>query len=221
VLASTIITCEGREGQLEKTRSQARAFGLDPLVLSTPCSPPSVEDNLWKAYMAAHHAWEGGTGLLFLEDDVDLAPDFPRFLQMAEDLGEVTTFILFRESLYPGPEYVNPREPVVPRLVRLVRSSVRARRGFHGSQALYLPPKAVEAVLRDAEHFVTPGGLPLETLTGSARRHGFDFWVKDKADDIYCAFPNPVQHREEVPSTFSGKVTRFKSRSYNLERDWT
>lgn len=216
-MKTTIITCDGREEQYDKTFAQVTAMGLTPIPLRSACQPPSVEDNLWKAYRAAQHAAEDEDGLLFLEDDVDFNEHFPRFLNAAVDKGVLTTFILFRESLYPGPSYSNPSrdKPNVGHLVPLNRAAVKARRGFHGSQAIYLPPHGVERLLGASERFVQADGSPLEA--GSEKRHGFDFWVKDNAHllgGLFCAWPNPVQHREEAPSTFNGKVTNFRSRTY-------
>lgn len=220
-----IITCDERRVELDSTLAQLEAVGIQPdAVLGGPCLG-QVEDNRWKAFKLAVHAYYSEPepqGLLFLEDDIDIDPLFPEFLKRAESHDLVTTFCVMRNSLYPddferGAKFkaAKSRRGVQGRLVRLEQPRVEARRGFHGSQALYLPPRAVWAILEDDREFVDADG---GRYAPGTIRHGFDFWLKDHARElggIYAAWPNPVQHRSP-PSTYGGTGV-FKSDSYGLE----
>lgn len=220
-----IITCDERRVELDSTLAQLEAVGITPdTVLGGPCLG-QVEDNRWKAFKLAVQAYyrsEHPEGLLFLEDDIDIDPLFPEFVQRARAHGLVTTFCVMRNTLYPDGFERQARfkgaaaeRGVQARLVKLHEGRTEARRGFHGSQALYLPPHALEAILEDDRAFVDTDGkaYPAGTI-----RHGFDFWLKDHARElggIYAAWPNPVQHRSP-PSTYGGSGV-FKSDSYGLK----
>lgn len=220
-----LITCDERGVELDSTLAQLAAVGIEPdAVLGGPCKG-LVEDNRWKAFklaVQAYYSQPEPQGLLFLEDDIDIAPTFPEFLKRAVSHDLLTTFCVMRPSLYPdgferGAKYraAKSRRGVQGRLVKLHEARSEARRGFHGSQALYLPPRAVAALLEDDRAFVDAdgGAYPAGTV-----EHGFDFWLKDHARElggIYAAWPNPVQHRSP-PSTYGGKGV-FKSDSYELE----
>ena len=223
-VTTTILTCHTRVEEALLTASQADAFGLESRVVLEDCEPPRVENVLRGAWRAMQMAREEGTGLLFLEDDVDFSRHFPTFLQMAVENDLLTTFIVFRDSLYPDgfeTAAMYAEGKARGQLVRLHDGRVAARRGFHGSQALYLPPRVLEAASEDRGTFVREDGLPLEPLRNE-KRFGFDFWLKDRAADfggIFAAYPNPVQHRNRVPSSFGGKGV-FRSRSHNLQPVW-
>lgn len=217
-----IITCIERGAELSETLCQLSEVGLSPdQTLSSPCAG-SIEDNRYKAYHLANRAYALDWGLLFLEDDIDVAPTFSEFLRRAVAHNRLTTFSLLRNSLYPqGYEsrrrFMAAKDPrgYLGELVRLPDAPVQARRGFHGSQAVYLPPEMVQALVEAREDFVDDdeSRYPPGTV-----RHGFDFWVKDNVHrfgGLYAAHPNPVQHRSP-PSTFGGKGV-FQSDSYGLD----
>lgn len=225
-VTSVVISCKQRAAELAKTEAQLAKAGIYPHVLSMACDPPSIEGNLWGAYVACMTAEANKNGLLFLEDDIDVRPSMRQFLAAAVELDQVTTFILFRDSLYPPGFEANQRleAGAAACLVRLQDEYVGQRRGWHGSQAVYLPPRAVRAVLDDHQHFVRREGAGVTMLQPGPKRDGFDFWIKKHAVELgglYCAYPNPVQHRNDAPSTFSGKVGSFVSQSYRLTPVWT
>lgn len=226
-VTSVVISCKQRAGELAKTEAQLVKLGIYPHVLRMPCDPPSIEGNLWGAYVACMTAEANGNGLLFLEDDIDVKPSMEQFLAAAVEFDHLTTFILFRDSLYPPGFEANQRlegRRAAASLVRLEDHLVGQRRGWHGSQAVYLPPRAVRAVLDDHQHFVKREGAGVQRLEPGPKRDGFDFWIKEHAVELgglYCAYPNPVQHRNDAPSTFSGKVGSFVSLSYRLDPVWS
>jgi hypothetical protein len=210
-----MISCKQRLNERELTLKQLDAVGIAPTVIEYACEPPSIENNRHGAYTAAKMAYNNKSGLLFLEDDIDVnAPLFEVALNAAVRDEVLTTFILFRETLY-GESIKGAVRGRQCSFVKLVDDLVAARRGFHGSQALYLPPYAVERVLQDKNNFVDDNEnvLPLGSI-----EHGFDFWIKDHARELgglFCVYPNPIQHRGPT-STFGGAdMSRFRSRSYD------
>lgn len=221
-----MISCAQRREERAKTLSQlAQTITLDVDVLEMPCEPPSTEANRWGAFTGAERALDHGAGMLFLEDDIDINLEtFDDLVDYAQWSGYITTFCIMRDRLYPdGFERDWKREAKsrggtgYASLVRLPRGPSEARRGFHGSQALYLPPHALWAILRNQEAFVNKDGTQKEPGTIP---HGFDFWVKENAwgsdlGGIYAAYPNPVQHRSVAPSMFGGTGT-FQSASFGL-----
>ena len=183
-----MITCFERKGELAKTLPQLDRVGLYPdVTLMSPCAAGgSVEDNRYKAYHLAKMAVEADDdGLLFLEDDIDVADTLPGFVRRARSHGLLTTFCVMRNSLYPeGFESkmrfaaAKSKRGVQGKIVELPLGPAQARRGFHGSQALWLPRPVLEAVLEARESFVDADGERCERGT---IEHGFDFWVKDNA----------------------------------------
>jgi hypothetical protein len=184
-----MISCAQREAERRITLDYFEELGIRPTVTISPCDPAGPSLNRHAAWHAIRpHA---GSGVLFLEDDIAPRGELLAFLEAAERLGKVTTFCLLRDSLLP---FTPPPEGrVTARLVRLVGDRVSARRGFYGTQAVYLPPHATEAVTAAQGDFVEADGGP--QVDGG---DGFDFWLKQHAVElggIYAAFPSPVQHR--------------------------
>jgi hypothetical protein len=216
-----IITCDGREQEYRNTLSQLVALGAPPdITMSGPCYG-RVEDNRYKAFKMAVYAKGQGSGLLFLEDDIDLAPTLPDFLQRAVAHERLTTFCVMRDSLYPDNferrmkfMSASAERGVQGGLIELPLERVQARRGFHGTQAVYLPPVVLETILESPDEFVGPDG---QRADFGSIRHGLDFWLKDNAHHfggMWAAYPNPVQHRS-APSTYGGTGI-FTSSSYGL-----
>jgi hypothetical protein len=79
-------------------------------------------------------------------------------------------------------------------LVPLDPDEAYTKRGYYGTQAVYLPARVVQHVHAIAwTEFVGEYGAPLEKAPS-----GFDFWLKDHALEfggLHTVIPNPVQHR--------------------------
>lgn len=224
-----MISCRQRVEEREDTLAQLAKAGIVPTVIHMACDPPSIEANRYGAFVAAEMAAANGDGLLFLEDDIDIDPKFPEFIQTAINADVVTTFCVMRDRLYPEGYEAGQQSRVKQlgaaraELVELPLHTLQVRRGFHGSQAIYVPPRVVDLILnRDGLDFVdfvqvesmwvgrqkAPGGID----------HGFDFWLKEHAHEfggIYAAYPNPVQHRCRAPSVFGG-TGKFVSASFGM-----
>lgn len=224
-----MISCAQRVAERENTLDQLHeAFPTPVRVLEMPCEPASIEANRWGAFTGAEEALDRGSGMLFLEDDIDVNHEtFADLIRYAVEYQVITTFCVMRDRLYPDNFEQRWRQDAkrsggVGRaaLVKLPRTPSEVRRGFHGSQALYLPPHALWAILRDQGAFVNKDGTQKEPGTIP---HGFDFWVKENAwgsdlGGIYAAYPNPVQHRSVAPSMFGGSGV-FQSRSFDLDAE--
>ncbi|MCA1806627.1 MAG: hypothetical protein LC687_02010, partial [Actinobacteria bacterium] len=182
-MKSAMISCvQRRDTERPITLRELAKVGIHPHVVESPCNPAGGPQNRQAAFRALQRA--GGEGLLFLEDDIIVNEFlFPDMLHQAEERGVVTTFTCFRDSLHPKGTF----DSMTPRLVKLVNT--QERRGFYGTQAIYLPKWAVELALEDWASFVNEDGSPLPAC------HGFDFWIKNHIPNIYMAFPNPIDHR--------------------------
>lgn len=191
-----MISCVQRENtERPRTLAQLNAVGVIPRVTESPCDPAGGPLNRYATWTALKRV-KGDC--LFLEDDIDVNPDtFLDFLDMASRSDKVTTFTCFRKSLHPRGTLDG--SDMTPRLVRLVNT--KERRGFYGTQAIYLPAWAVQMVKDSWQEFVKSDFTPLGECDG------FDFWIKNNIDEILMAFPNPVEHR--APAKMKN-VTRGK-----------
>lgn len=180
-----MISCrQRRDTERPITLQELRKVDIRPIVVESACDPACGAENRRVSWEALQHIPEGG---LFLEDDILVNERlFPRMLDMAVDLDAVTTFTVFRQSLHPPGTF----DDLTPRLVRMVNT--QQRRGFYGTQCIYLPKWAVERAYEAEHEFVQPDG---SALPGQDRVHGFDFWVKENFPILFMAFPNPVEHR--------------------------
>lgn len=210
---AVMISCaQRRDTERPRTLAQLSAVGIETMVTESSCDPAGGPLNRYATWTALKAV---GDDCLFLEDDIDVNPDtFLDFLDMAKRSGKVTTFTCFRKSLHP-PGTLDSSD-LTPKLVRLVNT--KERRGFYGTQAIYLPAWAVQKVKDSWQQFVKSDFTPLDEC------HGFDFWIKNNIDEILMAFPNPVEHRAppkmknitrgEPAGNVSG--TMHRSLSYHL-----
>ena len=187
---SVMISCVHRRNtERPRTLDQLANAGLNPVVIESACDPAGGPLNRLAAYQALQVL--GSDGGLFFEDDIDVnAALFTKVIDLVVPLSKVTTlFVPKRWSLHPTEVLtaLAGRTPIPLRVLPLVNT--RERRGFYGTQAMYLPGDFVLSALRCRNDFMTPDGLPLSSCDG------FDFWIKEHAQEIYGAFPNPVQHR--------------------------
>jgi len=183
-LACVMISCQQRSHARSETIPQLQAVGIEPRVFLSPCDPPSQKSNGMVSGQALAWAAETGKDVLFVEDDIDLGPDFPWYLEHAPDA--VTYFYIN--------EQVNGRMQKLygPRLADdVLRGRPLARRflqprtfiGLFGTQCVLIPKR-----------FVAPLALEL-----TRPRMAFDGHLPHFADHhahpIFIAVPNPVQHR--------------------------
>lgn len=207
---SVMISCvQRRYTERPRTLAQLARANIRPVITESSCNPAGGPLNR----LAAWNAISAVRGdCLFVEDDIDVNSDLMGdFLDMAKASDEVVTFTCFRESLHP--KGILAKKDSSPRLVEMVNT--KDRRGFYGTQAIYLPAWAVSNVKASMQDFVKMDGSPLDDSDG------FDFWIKENIGKILMAFPNPVQHRDppkmrSITNGESGKRGTHKSLSYHL-----
>src|SRR5690606_41444976 len=92
-----MVSCAQRESARALTIPQLEKAGVAVTVLLDDCAPPvqTPPGNGPIGLKAVRHAMAmGWEHVLIVEDDIDLAPDFPMFLTAALDVGAVTYFYL-------------------------------------------------------------------------------------------------------------------------------
>lgn len=171
---------------------------MDPIVLSGGCDPPSPTDNRGKAETAVRMALDAGADLLFCEDDIDLATDFPAALRAARHADQAVTFYLEKPYTHP-PVYErmwmrNKPAPVGFYPVRRFKGS------WYGAQCILLPLE----VLRTLVFGVNPG-------------NPVDHWLRAHLTRMLVALPNPAQHRN-APTLVEERKTRI-SPTFHLPRE--
>jgi len=185
-----MVSCVQRAEVRAETLRQFHALGIHPHVLTDPCTDPTPAAVLRNAYVATAPHADSPTGVLFVEDDIDLnAATFERFVLMAVDAARITTLCLLRHRLLP--DWVTQDAESLPAsLVELRDYDVRF--GFHGTMCVYLPQVVVERIRANPSEFMRSDGLPIQGADG------FDFWLKMNARQfggMFAAIPNPVNHR--------------------------
>ena len=188
-MRSVMISCVQRRDERALTLPQLIAADLNPVVIESPCDPAGGPLNRLAAYQALQVL--GSNGGLFFEDDIDIdRAIFGEAVRLAAETNEICTlFLPRRPSLYPTGVLTAIAAGVPIPLHAAKLENTRDRRGYYGSQAVYLPGHFVMGALRLRSLFMTQDGLPLPEADG------FDFYIKDEARAIYGVFPNPVQHR--------------------------
>lgn len=178
---------------------QLEAAGIEPLILeSTYAGEHTDAEVRRRGYDALQHH-HPDLGLLFFEDDIVVnAALFKRHLELAIAAQRVVAFCALNRRHYQAGVIGQPRLPV--RLDPIPGYS--EDRGFHGSQALYLPADLCRFGLEHPEMFMAEDGGPLtqpailpDHLRGKVC--GFDFWIKHHAalvGGILAAIPNSVDH---------------------------
>lgn len=185
-----MVSCLSRTLARSLTIPQLQAVGLDPKVFLDPCEPRDDRPELgnkWIADEALAWAVEFERPVLFLEDDVDLAPGFPATLDAALRVGEITYFYLNEtpermEGLY-GPELAARLIAGQPTPVAL--TPARTVVGLFGTQAVLLP-HATAVRLR---HFIPK--------TRKAIDAALQLLITRDRAPVRVATPNVVQHRHD------------------------
>lgn len=179
--------------------------GVHPFIQESS-EPPAREENRRVAYQALLEAYARGSAALFLEDDIEADEYLPWALESAAHTNRIC--YLYLAGTYT-PRAVDEwlqdadRDRALPfgmaRLDLDGHPSIGGRpdrsgwRTLVGSQAIYLPAWAVDAVIRDARYWVgdqTSFDIYLRTLALER--------VIDHHDDSWWPVtfvPNPIQHR--------------------------
>jgi len=197
-----MITCPPRREERARTLAQFERHGLDVTVFLDPAPIPSPAANRSNAERAIHAAVNADSDLLLVEDDIDLASDFPLALIAARGRGPVTFWLDKPHTHPPAWERViegGGTQPVGFYPVRRFKGS------WYGSQCLLLPLEVLRALQR-APHFGVPTGNP------------FDRWVREQLEGLMVALPNPVQHRSP-PAVVDPNRKRRISPTYHMRRD--
>lgn len=208
-----MVSCEQRVEVRAQTLRQFHSLGHHPKVILDPCHDPTPAAVLRNAYNAVAPHDGDARGVLFVEDDIDLnAGTFDRFVRMAMESKTITTLCLLRHSLYPA--WVAEDTTELPGCLVKLRD-YDARRGFHGTMCVYLPPAVVSRIRGSPSEFMDDLGNPIPDA------HGFDFWLKTHATEyggMLAAIPNPVNHRPGV-SMWGNKpdvIQDFQSTTYRM-----
>lgn len=215
-VTTTVISCQQRHQARAETIPQLERVGLTPTVVLSPCDesqPAGGRGNALAASQAREAALEAGGDWLFCEDDIDLAPDFPRYLELAQRAGRITYFYLHDVPHRMSRRYglaltsaILAGQPITAGLYELGTNE-----NLTSSQCVYIPQRLV-------------GRLPFATLAAGERP--FDVWLSRvmSAEGItpLVALPHPVQHRQVRVARAQPdvKAPDKHSRSFALERRW-
>lgn len=199
-VTAVLISCRQRDRARELTLPQLAAVGIHPQVFLDDClltDTVTELGNKWVGERALRWALEQHPNrpILFLEDDIDLAPDFPAALEMAV-AENLTTYMyinelsrhdnqtfLRMERLY-GTKLADQLKRGVPTRLRLKQA--RSYVGLYGTQAVLIPTTIAQSLL--------------DTYLARARK-AFDaalqICLQDKNTPALIAAPNVVQHRHD------------------------
>lgn len=186
-----MVSLASREAARGLTIPQLHAVGLDVRVfLDNAPEPPEGRRRGNKAigFQAIRESLAAGLPILFTEDDIDLAPDFTRYLNAALRHG-VTTYLYLNERPdrmrrhYGEDAYqlIAGKRPMPRRLVRTSHYW-----GLFGTQCVLIPHAVAEGLLGTPEHH------PDASFDGTLLRH-----LALTSAPILVAVPNPVQHRHD------------------------
>jgi hypothetical protein len=197
-----MITCAQRASERARTLRQFEDFGLPVRTFEDACDPPSPAGNRRNGERVLAWAAEKATDLLFVEDDIDLAADFPRALWAARMLGGPVTFWIERERHHPS-GWLDATDATVP---PAAFAPIPVMHGWYGTQCVLLPLESVLVAVGSREF-------------GNGRSPPIDIFLRRAGalEGLRIALPNPVEHRS--PVTLSNpKRPRRVSRTYHLPR---
>ncbi len=199
-VTAVMVSCQQRTTARRLTIPQLKAIGITPRLFLDDCVLTKEKTELGNKWIGQKAiAWALETHptkpVLFLEDDIDLAPDFPRALADAITTG-VTTYFYINEmnphdsktkqriaNLY-GPQLADSITARQPLPVRAVRAITYA--GLYGTQAVLLPAnvarlvvdqyvgevrKAIDAAVQKC---LTLEGLPVNVIVPNVVQHRHD-----------------------------------------------
>lgn len=94
-----MLSCEPRHAARALTLPQLRAAGLEPRAFLDDCTPRPERPEIGNKWIGAEALrWAGGEDVLIVEDDIDLAPDFPAALELARATGEIAYLYVHEEA---------------------------------------------------------------------------------------------------------------------------
>lgn len=199
----------------EAEAASLRDRGYEVIVNGQPEKGYGGRNNCSAGNVAFQTALERGTDLLYCEDDLLLAPDFPAFLKLARQTPDAVTYFYIhdgRGDKAAAQKYSHPvweaikraryyHEPFQP--AGLYR--VRDHRNLNSGQCIHLPLK----VLRT---------LPVDELATSDM--AMDMWIQDRVHlagiPILVALPHPVQHRHDRTGRSPSPNPNKRSESFDL-----
>jgi hypothetical protein len=204
-----MISCAQRASARAATIPQLEAHGLTVTPVLDDCvEPVPPGSNARVGARAVNLALEHDGPVLFVEDDIDTAPDFGLFLDTALDTGGFVWFYLndrpdrlrhwFQADV--AASIIN-REPQARRLV-----PARRRDFLYGSQCVLVPGDAVAEVKR----LVDRGDV--RAFDGVLNRAAQAY-----AGRVSICVPHPVQHRHDRTAR-TGEWRVKRSMSFDLER---
>jgi hypothetical protein len=191
-------THRSRSLECARTLAQLDRMGVWPTVFVDDNPSPNSAGNRRNGERVLTWARSLDADLLFLEDDIDVAPDFPAALAAAREVDAPVTFWLDQPHQHPEWDRVG-FYPLASTL------------GWRGSQALLLPLSRVQRAC-GARAF--GDGLPPP----------IDIFLKHTGalDGLLVALPNPVQHRSPASVVDPRRPVRV-SPTFGLPRvgDWS
>lgn len=190
---SVMISCWQRaSGERARTLTELGALGITPVVTESSCDPAGPSLNRHAAWHALSNAPPGP--VLFVEDDITPSEHLPWALEAAQDLDVLLDLNLKRRRLLEGALTIAGIGSIT--FQRLAREQVEQRRGWFGTQCVYLPEHAVEVVKAAKADFVNTDATP------KPAEHGFDFWLKEHAEELggMHALDPPAVHHRNPPS---------------------
>lgn len=218
-LRTVMISCHQRQPARDVTLPQFHQIGITPKVfLDHACDPSSVGTTGRVATPALEWAAQKPGPVLFIEDDIDLAPDFRWHLEQAIALDAVT-------YLYLNDSAKRLREHHGDELAARILSGGPIPRGAYalvepratyGTQCVLIPErlvgKAVE-LATEAKHLARAFDSRLQLWLMQQHqqpRGGERAWVM---------LPHPVQHRQDRTGRHGPLPRPRESLSYGLP--WT
>jgi hypothetical protein len=201
-LAIGMISCRQRQEERAITLAGFDRAGLRARVFESACDPPSAAANRANGERVLTWAAQDGVDLLFVEDDIDLAPDFVVALAAARDLDAPVTFWLESQRQHPT-AWLNATPGAPPTAEFATTDSMI---GWYGTQCVLLPFARVQVALAHRDF-------------GNGRSPPIDIFLRRSGalDGLRIAFPNPVEHRSP-PTLVNQKRPRRVSRTFNLPR---
>lgn len=205
-----MISLTARHAAREATLPQLHAAGIHPTVILDDGDGQSGNGAV--GLRAVQHARSANTDwTLILEDDIDLAPDFPAFLTHAQSRDEAVTYF-----------YLNDRPDRLKRLLgdaaaeSILRREPQRRRlhparsygGLFGTQCVLIPNSLLPVIERSqARH--------LDAFDGNVMRAAMSVRTP-----VLIAIPHPVQHRHDRTGREPDDRAK-RSLSYPLARTQT
>lgn len=220
-VTAVLISCRQRDRARELTIPQLQAVGINPRVFLDECilTPEKTElGNKWIGERALRWALEQHPTrpILFLEDDIDLAPDFPNALDMAVSANLTTYMYINEQHASDNQTYLRMERLYGPRLADQIRRGEPTRMrlkesksyvGLYGTQAVFIPVSVAHRLL--------------DEWLGRSRK-AFDaalqLCLEGENLPALIAVPNVVQHRHDRTAREPEKYMK-RSRSFECPRE--